>query len=110
MLLALEERALLSTFAVTSAADSAPASSPAVNTVRWAVEQANAATSASSIEIELGTSPATITLLQGQLELDNIADATTIYDGPGEGAVTISGNGASRVFQVTRMSRPRSRG
>ena len=73
---------------------------PAVNTLRWAVEQANAATTASSIEIELGTSPATITLLQGQLELDNTAYATTIYDGPGEGAVTISGNDASRVFQV----------
>ena len=54
----------------------------------------------SSIEIELGTSPATITLLQGQLELDNSAYPTTIYDGPGEGAVTISGNSASRVFQV----------
>ena len=99
-LLALEERALLSTFPVTSAADSAPASAPAVNTLRWAVEQANAATSASSIEIELGTSPATITLLQGQLELNNTAYPTTIYNGPGEGAVTISGNNASRVFQI----------
>ena len=99
-LLALEDRRLLATFTVTSAADSAPAGSPDVNTLRWAVEQANAATSASSIEIELGSSPATITLLQGQLELDNTAYATTIYDGPGEGSVTISGNNASRVFQV----------
>ena len=99
-LLALEDRRLLATLTVTSAADSAPASAPDVNTLRWAVEQANAATSASSIEIELGSSPATITLLQGQLELDNTADATTIYDGPGDGAVTISGNDAGRVFQV----------
>ena len=99
-LLALEERQLLSTFPVTSVADSAPASAPDVNTLRWAVQQANAATSASSIEIELGTSPATITLLQGQLELDNTAYPTTIYDGPGEGGVTISGNNASRVFKV----------
>jgi hypothetical protein len=99
-LLALEDRRLLSTFTVTSAADSAPAGSPDINTLRWAVEQANAAATASSIEIELGTSPATITLMQGQLELDNTAAATTIYDGPGEGAVTISGNNASRVFQV----------
>jgi hypothetical protein len=53
-LLALEERTLLSTFLVTNPADTAPASSPDVNTVRWAVEQADAATSASSIEIELG--------------------------------------------------------
>jgi hypothetical protein len=83
--LALEERTMLSTFTVTSVADSAPAGSPDPNTLRWAVEQANAATSASTIEIELGTSPATITLLQGQLELDNASYATTIYDGPGEG-------------------------
>ena len=71
-----------------------------MNTLRWAIEQADAATSASSIEIELGSSPATITLMQGQLELDNTAYPTTIYDGPGEGGVTISGNNASRVFQV----------
>ena len=99
-LLALEDLRLLSTFTVTSPTDSAPASSPDANTLRWAVEQANAATSPSSIEIELGTSPATITLLQGQLELNNTADATTIYEGPGEGAVTISGNDASRVLKV----------
>ena len=99
-MMALEERTLLSMFTVTSPADSAPAASPAVNTLRWAVEQANDATSASSIEIELGTSPATITLLQGPLSLNNTAYATTIYDGPGEGPVTISGNNASQVFQV----------
>ena len=72
-LIALEERTLLSTFTVTSAADSAPAGSPAANTLRWAVEQSNEATSASSIEIELSTSPATVTLSQGQLTLDNTA-------------------------------------
>jgi hypothetical protein len=99
-LLALEERQLLSTFPVTSVADSAPASAPDVNTLRWAIEQAGAATSASSIEIELGSSPATITLMQGQLELDNTAYPISIYDGPGEGGVTISGNNASRVFKV----------
>ena len=38
--------------------------------------------------------------MQGQLELSNASDATTIYDGPGQGGVTISGNNASRVFQV----------
>ena len=47
-----------------------------------------------------GTSPATITLLQGQLDLSNKANATTIYDGPGNGSVTISGNDAGRVFQI----------
>jgi hypothetical protein len=96
-LLALEDRRLLSTFPVTSSAD--PATLTA-NTLRWAVEQANAATSPSAIEFELGSGAATITLLQGQLELSNASDATTIYDGPGQGGVTISGNNASRVFQV----------
>jgi parallel beta-helix repeat protein len=96
----LEDRRMLSTFAVTCEADSAPAASPAVNTLRWAVEQANEATSASSIEIELGASPATITLAQGPLALSNTMYATTIYDGPGEGSVTISGNNASQVIQV----------
>ena len=96
-LLALEERQLLSTFPVTSTAD--PATLTA-GTLRWAVAQAKAATSPSAIEFELGSGAATITLLQGQLELSNASDATTIYDGPGEGGVSISGNNASRVLQV----------
>ena len=52
-LMALEERTVLSTFAVTLATDPA---SITMNTLRWAVQQANAATSLSSISIELGTS------------------------------------------------------
>ncbi|HEV3309083.1 MAG TPA: choice-of-anchor Q domain-containing protein, partial [Chloroflexota bacterium] len=96
-LLALEDRRLLSTFPVTSTAD--PATLTA-GTLRYAVAQANAATSPSAIEFELGSGAATITLLQGQLELSNASDATTIYDGPGQGGVTISANHASRVFQV----------
>jgi hypothetical protein len=64
VLLPLEDRRLLSTFQVTSAADSDPAIAPAPHTLRWVVKQANAATSARSIEIELGSSPATIALAQ----------------------------------------------
>jgi hypothetical protein len=93
----LEDRRLLSTFQVSSAADPATLTP---GTLRWAVEQANAATSPSAIEFELGSGAATITLLQGQLELSNTSDATTIYDGPGQGGVTISGNNASRVLQI----------
>ncbi len=97
-LLALEERTLLSMFAVTNnTVDDVNTS----GTLRWAIAQANAATtSPSSIEIELGTTPATITLAGTQLELSNTAYPTTIYDGPGQGAVTVSGNNASRVFQI----------
>ena len=71
----LEDRRLLSTFQVQSTADPATLTP---GTLRWAVEQANAATSPSAIEFELGPGAATITLLQGQLELSNASDATTI--------------------------------
>jgi hypothetical protein len=98
-LLALEDRRLLSTFTVDSVADSAPADSPAQGTLRWAVEQANEATTPSTIDFNLGSSPATITLSQGQLVLSNAADSITI-DGPGASSLSISGNDASRVFQV----------
>ncbi|MGP0064765.1 MAG: Ig-like domain repeat protein [Isosphaeraceae bacterium] len=94
--LILEDRRLLSTFAVTSTADNGND-----GTLRWAVAQADAADSASTIEFELGTAPATITLSQVlQLELSNTSDATTIEDGPGQGPVTVSGDDASQVFQI----------
>ena len=91
----LEDRRLLAIFTVTSSADNGSS-----NTLRWAVAQANAATTASSIEIELGTSAATIALTNGQLELSNTKAAISIYDVPGQGPVTISGGGVSRVFQI----------
>ena len=53
-ILALEDRRLLATFTVTSTADTAPASNPAAGTLRWAVEQANLATSPSTINFNLG--------------------------------------------------------
>lgn len=90
-----EIRQLPSTFTVTS-----PLDDGSVGTLRWAVGQADAAANPSSIELELGTGAATIALTQGRLELSNPSDATAIYKGPGEGPVTISGNNASRVFQV----------
>src|SRR5262249_6666866 len=69
-------------------------------TLRWAIAQANAATLSTAIEFDLGTAPATITLSQGQLELSNTAKPVTIYDGSGQGPVTISGNNSSRVLEV----------
>jgi parallel beta-helix repeat protein len=95
VLLALEDRVLLSSFDVTSTADDG-----STGTLRWAIAQANAASSASSIDIQLATSPRTITLSQGQLELSNTSASISIYDGAGQGPVTVSGNNASRVFQV----------
>ena len=94
-LVRLESRRLLSTFDVTSTADDGSA-----GTLRWAVAQANAASSSSTIDFQL-TTPATITLTQGQLELTNTAAAITI-DGPGASLLSVSGNKASRVFQVDK--------
>ena len=95
VLLPLEDRQLLSMFPVTSTADDG-----STGTLRWAVAGANADTSPSTIVFELGTAAATITLTQGQLELCNTSESVTIYDGSGQGPVTISGNNQSGAFQV----------
>ncbi len=73
----LEARQLLATFTVTSAADDGGS-----GTLRHAIGEANAASTPSTIDFKLGTSPATITLTQGQLEVDNYFYGITI-DGPG---------------------------
>ena len=52
--------------------------------------------------------PQTITLLAGQLELSNTTGSETITRAR-RGAVTVSGNSASRVFQVDAVSPRRSR-
>ena len=96
-LLVLEDRRLLATFAVTSTADDG-----STGTLRWAVAQANSASSSSTIDVDLGTSAATITLSQGPLVLSNTAEATMIYDHMGQGPVTISGNNTSRVLQIDK--------
>ncbi len=98
---ALEDRRLLSTFTVESIADSAPASSPAQGTLRWAVAEANAANTPSTINFNLGSSAAVITLSQGQLVLTNTGDSTTIL-GPGASLLSISGNDSSRVLQIDK--------
>ncbi len=72
---------------------------PTAGTLRWAVEQADAATSPVTIDFSLGSSPATIALTQGQLVLSNTA-ASIAIDGPGAGLLSISGDGASRIFRV----------
>ena len=93
-MLPLEDRCLLSTFDVTSAADDG-----SIGTLRWAVQQADAATTPSTIDFHLGSAPATITLARGKLELSNTAEPTTIT-GPGAGRLTINGNRADGVFQI----------
>ncbi len=94
---ALEDRRLLSTWNVTNVADDG-----SVGTLRWAIAQANSDTSASVIDLQLGGAAATITLSQGQLELRNNSESVSMYDGPEQGPVTISGNNSSRVFHVAQ--------
>ncbi len=100
--LALEDRQLLSTFPVTSTADTLDSNNnPTVGTLRWAVEQADNATTPSTIDFELGLSQATITLdqLLTPIELSNTSDPITI-EGPGASLLTIDGNQEGGIFQV----------
>ncbi len=98
-LLALEDRRLLATFTVTSIADTLTGGDPTTGTLRWAVEQANSATDASTIDFDptLFATPKTITLTQGELKLN--ANGSETITGPAAG-VTISGGGKSQVFLV----------
>jgi hypothetical protein len=92
--LPLEDRRLLSTYTVTSTADDGSA-----GTLRWAVAQANEATSPTTINFNLG-GPAAITFQQADeaIDLTNISPVT--IDGPGAEQLVISGNNESGVFQL----------
>ena len=96
-LLELEERRLLA-IAVTSRPIAsmwpAPFGRPSMRQIRPVVP--------TSIVFELGTSAATITLTQGELDLTNPRAPVTIYDGPGQGDVTVSGNNNGRVFKIDK--------
>jgi hypothetical protein len=92
----LEERMVLSTLTVTSSLDPA---TPTTGTLRDAVRQANIdATSPQHIAdtIEFAPGISSVTLSQGQLDLQ--AGAKITIDG--KSAVAINGNQASRVFLV----------
>jgi Bacterial Ig-like domain (group 2) len=91
---ALEDRTVPSTFTVTNLLDNGSAGS-----LRWAVGQANSHAGSDTINFgALFNTPQTITLSGGQLELTD-ATGTEAITGPAAG-VTVSGNNASRVFQV----------
>jgi hypothetical protein len=84
---ALDERTMPSTFTVTNLLDSGAGS------LRAAVAAANANPGADAINF---ATTGTIGLTSGQLD---ITDSVTI-NGPGAGALTVSGNHASRVFGI----------
>jgi uncharacterized protein (TIGR03118 family) len=89
----LEDRNLLSLFTVTSLLDDGSAGS-----LRAAIDQANAAPGPDTIAFARRLA-GTVVLDSTRGELD-ITGSLTI-DGPGADRLTISGNGASRVFSVT---------
>src|SRR5438105_2454988 len=88
----LEDRAVPTTFTVTSAADSG------LGTLRDAIVAANKNAGADVIAFSpiVFIPPHTITLTSGELL---ISDALTIQ-GPGASLLTVSGNNASRVFDI----------
>ena len=88
---ALEDRRLLTTFSVLNFLDSGPGS------LREAITNANGAPGADLISFAPAARDGTIALTGGQL---SITDDLTI-DGPGAGRLAVSGNDASRVFQIS---------
>ena len=92
--MALEGRALLSTLTVSNTDDSGAGS------LRAAVAQADADGGGDTIVFSsMFNSPQTITLTGGQLELSGTKAGTTIT-GPGANLLSVSGDKASRVFQI----------
>ena len=92
---ALEDRRVPSTFTVNNLLDDG-----SVGSLRWAVGQANSSLGDNTINFDktVFKTPQTITLSGSQLELTDTTGTETIT-GPAVG-VTLSGNNASRVFQI----------
>jgi CSLREA domain-containing protein len=90
---ALEPRQLLSTYTVTDLSDSATDT----GSLRYAINAANGG-GATTITFDPSLAGKTIILTSGQLELGSNANVT--ITGANAGGITISGNNASRVFQI----------
>ena len=86
---------------MTSLADPA---TPTAGTLRDAISQANIDAGngiSDTINFDLSLAGGTIMLMQGQLELKGVGAGTTTIDGSGLSTpLAVSGNNASRVFQV----------
>jgi hypothetical protein len=96
----LEVRCVLSTIIVNNPTDTPVAGE---TDLRQAIAQANANAGANTILFDptVFSTPQTITLSSGQLELSNTTGTQYIV-GPAA-AVTVSGGGNSRVFQVDNL-------
>ena len=89
----LEDRTVLSTLTVTNALDSGAGS------LRAAIK---AAGSGDTIVFAPSLNGQTITLTSGELAISKSLD----IEGPGAGLLAISGNDASRVFDVSQNQKP----
>src|SRR5262245_43948939 len=85
---ALEDRLVPSTLTVTSTAESGPGS------LRAAIASAG---SGDTVDFSVSLNNKTITLTSGQLVVNKDLD----IEGPGANQLTVSGNHASRVFDVS---------
>ncbi len=93
----LEDRRLLSTFIVTNTADSGTGS------LRAEIGLATSDTTNDTITFDssvFGTTPQTITLTSGQLNLTKPSGSSLTIQGPGANLLSVSGNNASRVFYL----------
>ena len=95
----LEERIVLSTFMVGNLDDSGPES------LRQAILDANDRPGADLIRFAPAARDGAITLTSGQLDITD----DLILDGPGINRLTLSGNDATRVFNVSYPSRDTAR-
>ena len=94
----------MATFFVTNPSDSLTNGVPTPYPLRWAVDQADAATTPVEIDFDLeGSAKSRST--SGRLGLSNTAVPIGI-DGPGANNLAVDAGGTTRVFQSTRASSP----
>src|SRR5580658_2940088 len=92
---ALESRVMLSTYTVTSTADTG-----ASGTLRWAINSANTSGTNATIDFSLsGTGPWSIDLSSTLPEVNDSGHSITI-NGPGASSLSINGGGFGSVFTV----------
>jgi hypothetical protein len=101
----LETRCLPSTFIVTNTLDTFTHRGPTRGTLRWAVEQANSTAGANTIAFakSVFTTPQTITLSHGELDLANTTGMETIT-GPAAGVTLNGGDPTLRVSGLVTAS------
>jgi hypothetical protein len=98
----LEDRRLLATIMVTTPNDPLnPNLSPVAGTLRWAVDQANNASGPTTITFSSTVEP-TITLSQQAYPIAITSPYAVTIEGPGAGALAVSGNKFTGIFEIAQ--------